>query len=89
MIVLAVVRHACNLDYDKLQNLVEEHRSLRLIMGIGDRDKTTSFDWRRIQAALTAENKVELASTVGQVSLCPRHPKQYGEQLANKTDNRA
>ena len=53
VIVLAVVRHGCDFDYDKLQNLAEEHRSLRLLMGIGDWDQTTSFDWRRIQAALT------------------------------------
>lgn len=53
VIVLAVVRHGCNLDYDKLQNLAEEHRSLRLLMQIGDWDKPTSFDWRRIQSVLT------------------------------------
>ena len=31
LIVLTAVRHACNLDDDKLQNLAEEHHSLRLI----------------------------------------------------------
>ena len=34
--VLAAVRLGCNLDYDKLQDLAEQHRTLRLIMGIGD-----------------------------------------------------
>ena len=29
VIVFAVVRHACNLNYDKQQNLAKEHRSLR------------------------------------------------------------
>lgn len=53
VIVLAVVRHGCNLDYDKLQNLAEEHQSLRHLMQIGDWDEPISFDWRRIQAALT------------------------------------
>src|SRR5688572_18837245 len=32
--VLAAVRLGCNLDYDKLQDLAENHRSLRCIMGI-------------------------------------------------------
>ena len=36
ILVLASVRLGCNLDYDKLQNLAEEHRALRQIMGIGD-----------------------------------------------------
>ena len=36
VIVLAVVRHACNLNDDKLLNLAEEHRSPRLLIGIGD-----------------------------------------------------
>src|ERR1017187_1467607 len=29
--VLGAVRLGCNLDYDKLQNLAEEHRTLRLM----------------------------------------------------------
>ena len=49
IVVLASVRLGCNLDYDKLQNLAEEHRSLRAIMGIGGWDDKQSFDWRRIQ----------------------------------------
>jgi transposase, IS5 family len=48
--VLAAVRLGCNLDYDKLQDLAENHRSLRLIMGIGDwQDAEVDFDWRRIE----------------------------------------
>ena len=55
ILVLAAVHLGCNLDYDKLQNLAEEHRSLRQMMGIGaweelqkpqDRKK---FDWRNIR----------------------------------------
>ena len=34
--VLAATRLGCNLDYDKLQDLAEQHRALRQIMGIGD-----------------------------------------------------
>ena len=47
--VLAAVRMGCNLDYDKLQDLAEQHRALRQIMGIGDWDEKTDFNWRRIR----------------------------------------
>jgi transposase, IS5 family len=53
IIVLAAVRLGCNLDYDKLQDLAEQHRNLRLIMGIGDWQEEVDFDWRRIQDNLT------------------------------------
>ncbi len=49
IVVLAAVRLGCNLDYDKLQDLAEQHRTLRLLMGIGDWDKEEDFDWRRIR----------------------------------------
>ena len=49
IMVLAAVRLGCNLDYDKLQDLAEQHRTLRLIMGIGDWEDQTDFDWRRIR----------------------------------------
>jgi hypothetical protein len=39
--VLAAVRLGCGLDYDKLQDLAEQHRALRHIMGIGDWDEDT------------------------------------------------
>lgn len=47
--VLAAVRLGCNFDYDKLQDLAEQHRTLRLMMGIGDWEDKTDFDWRRIR----------------------------------------
>ena len=48
--VLAAARLGCNLNYDKLQDLAENHRSLRQIMGIGDwQDEEVDFDWRRIE----------------------------------------
>jgi IS5 family transposase len=53
ILVLAAVRLGCELDYDALQDLAENHRTLRHIMGIGDWDEDTSFDWRRIQDNLT------------------------------------
>jgi IS5 family transposase len=53
ILVLAAVRLGCDLDYDKLQDLAEQHRALRQIMGIGDWDEHTTFDWRRIRDNLT------------------------------------
>src|SRR5271167_2389777 len=49
ILVLAAVRLGCNFDYDKLQDFAEQHRTLRLMMGIGDWDDRTDFDWRRIR----------------------------------------
>lgn len=49
ILVLAAVRLGCNLDYDKLQDLAEQHRALRHIMGIGDWDGKDGFGWRRIR----------------------------------------
>jgi transposase, IS5 family len=51
--VLAATRLGCNLDYDKLQDLAENHRSLRQIMGIGDWQEEVDFDWRRLEDNLT------------------------------------
>jgi hypothetical protein len=53
ILVLAAVRLGCNLDYDKLQDLAEQHRALRHIMGIGDWEEETVFNWRRIQDNVT------------------------------------
>ena len=52
IIVLAAVKLGCNLNYDKLQDLAEQHRALRHVMGIGDWDGDTSFNWRRIRNTL-------------------------------------
>jgi hypothetical protein len=49
ILVLAAVRLGCNFDYDQLQDLAENHAKLRKIMGIGDWEDETSFDWRRIR----------------------------------------
>lgn len=52
VVVLAAVRLGCNFDYDKLQDQVENHRSLRYIMGIGDWQDADDFNFRRIRDTL-------------------------------------
>lgn len=49
ILVLAAVRLGCNLDYDKLQDLAEQHRAVRHMMGLGDWDTEEGFSWRRIR----------------------------------------
>jgi hypothetical protein len=49
ILVLAAVRLGCNLDYDKLQDLAEQHGALRHIMGIGEWREDSDFGWRRIR----------------------------------------
>ena len=49
ILVLAAVRLGCNLDYDRLQDLAEQHRTLRMMMGIGEWDERVDFGWRRIR----------------------------------------
>jgi hypothetical protein len=53
ILVLGAVRLGCNLDYDRLQNLAEEHRSLRRIMGIDGWCDDQSFDWRCLRDNIT------------------------------------
>src|SRR5712691_4095086 len=48
ILVLAAVRLGCNLDYDKLHDLAENHRALRSIMEVGEFDET-QFSWKRIR----------------------------------------
>lgn len=52
ILVLAAVRLGCNLNYDKLQDLSEQHRALRQIMGISDLQESRC-DWRRIRDNVT------------------------------------
>lgn len=47
ILVLSAVRLGCDVDYDALQDLAEQHRALRQMMGIGDWDDE-SFQFRRI-----------------------------------------
>lgn len=74
VLVLAVMRLGCDLDYDKLQDMGENHRSLRHLMGIGDWDDQTSFDWRRIQATIT-QLKPQTIHKINQSIVA------YGQQL--------
>lgn len=64
ILVLAAVRLGCNLNYDKLQDLAEQHRAMRHMMGVGDWDDETSFNWRRIRDTLTLLKP----ETIGQIS---------------------
>ena len=48
ILVLSAVRLGCNLDYDALQDLAEQHRALRQVMGLGEWEDE-SFNWRRIR----------------------------------------
>ena len=62
ILVLAAVRLGCNLDYDKLQDLAENHRSLQRIMGIGDWEVDgVDFDWRRLEDNITKLRLTTLA----------------------------
>lgn len=56
ILVLAAVRLGCNLNYDNLHDLAENHINLRTMMGLGDWQQGTSsspkksdFCWQRIR----------------------------------------
>jgi IS5 family transposase len=57
ILVLAAARLGCGCDYDQLQDLAENHRALRQVMGIGnwesEKKDRKRFDWRRIESNLT------------------------------------
>jgi hypothetical protein len=53
ILVLGAVRLGCNFNYDRLQNLAEEHRSLRRIMGIDGWCDDQRFDWRCLRDNIT------------------------------------
>lgn len=72
ILVLAAVRLGCNLDYDKLQDLAEQHRALRCMLGIGDWDTKTSFNWRRIRNTLCAL-KPETLEQISQLIVAEGH----------------
>lgn len=61
IVVLQSVRMGCNLDYDKLQDLSENHFNLRSMMGVGQWDDT-AFDWRRIHDNLSLLQPETLAA---------------------------
>lgn len=49
ILVLAAVRLGCNFNYDRLQDLAEQHRALRQAMGIGEWEEESDFNWRTIR----------------------------------------
>jgi hypothetical protein len=53
ILVLAAVRQGCNCDYDELQNLAENHRTLRQIMGIDGINGPLHLEWRKIEDNIT------------------------------------
>jgi len=52
ILVLGVVRMGCNLNYDKLQDLCEQHQALRSMLEVGLWDGT-HFGWRRLRDTLS------------------------------------
>ena len=78
--VLTAARLGCNLDYDKLQDLAEQHRALRQIMGIGDWQEHIDFNWRRIRdniCLLKAETVEAISHCIVEEAyrLCPEAAK--------------
>jgi len=57
ILVLAAARLGCGYNYDQLQDLAENHRALRQVMGIGgweeEKKDKKKFGWRRIEDNLT------------------------------------
>lgn len=72
ILVLAAVRLGCNFDYDRLQDLAENHRTLRDIMGIGQWSEEFSFTWRRIRDNLCLL-KPETLSRISQLIVQEGH----------------
>lgn len=52
VLVLGTLRMTCDLDYDKLQDLAENHASIRTLLGVEGWDQDVSFDFRRIRNAI-------------------------------------
>ena len=74
VLTLAVIRMSCDLDYDKLQDLAENHLSLRTMLGVDGWGQDVSFDYRRIRNSLTAL-KPETIDEINQVIV------RYGQGL--------
>jgi transposase, IS5 family len=53
ILVLAAVRLGCNCDYDALQDLAENHRTLRQILGVADQPsdphQPSPYPWQRLR----------------------------------------
>lgn len=80
VLVLAVTRMSCNVDYDKLQDLAENHLSLRTILGVDGWDQDISFDFRRLRSAL-ADLKPETIDQINQIVV--RHGQNFHGNAAS------
>jgi len=49
ILVLGTVRLNCNWDYDKLKNIADNHRSIRLMMEIGTYEDTVTFNLQTLK----------------------------------------
>jgi len=79
IVVLAAVRLGCNYDYDKLQDLAENHRALRTMLGVGQWDDDTSFTARRIRDTLCELQP----ATIAEIShAIVRHGQELHEEAA-------
>jgi IS5 family transposase len=72
ILVLAAVRLGCNFNYDRLQDLAENHRRLRHIMGIGDWQSDITFNWRTIRNNICLLS-VETISKISQLIVGEGH----------------
>lgn len=74
ILVLAIVRLGCDLNYDKLQDLCENHRALRCLLGEGDWDESSRFGSRRIRDTLALLDPKTIA-TINQLIV------EYGQDV--------
>ena len=86
ILVLAAVRLGCNFDYDRLQDLAENHRTLRDIMGIGQWSEDFSFTWRRIRDNLCLL-KPETLSRISQLIVQEGHQLQPEAAATARADS--
>lgn len=81
IVVLAAVRLGCNYDYDKLQDQAENHRALRVMLGLGEWDEGPSFRARRIRDTL-CQLKPSTIAAINQAIV--RHGQQLHEDAAER-----
>jgi len=65
ILVLAAVRHGCKLDYDALEDLANNHKKVRQIMGLGE------MDIKAYKRSTLQENVAKIpAETIDNISKC-------------------
>jgi transposase, IS5 family len=64
ILVLSAVRLGCDYEYDALQDLAEQHRALRQMMGLGDWDEER-FSFRRIRDNISLVRPETIAAVDG------------------------